>query len=99
MCYADKNRVNCRHAGGQDQPTLRAQDIPLQRFLPSEQDYEMLKERMQIVLGRIICRYMPYFMEHFSDLVTHNFEHEHSAEMSLQSEIVSWDLWTFCWLG
>jgi len=52
--YAVKNRVDC-HAPT-SRATLKAADIPVASFLPSNDDYDCLNERMSVVVARIQAR-------------------------------------------
>lgn len=77
ICYADLNRINVRQHDGET-GTMRAMEIHLKRFLPSDDDNEMLRERMETIVARIVCKYVPYFRDHYgTNLPEDHFKHEY----------------------
>ena len=83
--YAAKNRVDCSSAET-SLATLKAADIPLTAFLPSADDYECLKDRMLVMVTRILAHHVPFFRQHA--VITHHAKHSYTAESAVKSEIV-----------
>ena len=69
-----------------EQSTYTALELPLPSILPSISDFDQLKERMVIIVERIISAYVPAFN---SVSVTKHIPHVYSENMSMKNEIVS----------
>ena len=87
MAYAAKNRVNCRQQVV-EREVKRATEIPIDVFVPSEQTFDSIRQRMGIIVQRILCQHMPHFEEHYADTVIQHIHHEHSDESAKKSELV-----------
>lgn len=61
----------------------------LNELLPSNYDKSTMKNLFAIHVARILCKYMPFFSEDFSDVIPENLEHPMSSEMSEKSQVVS----------
>lgn len=64
------------------------QSLSYQDFIPTDDDYSILKDNFRILVQRIICQHMLFFKEHFSTVVTAHITHKYSKEMKQKSEIV-----------
>ena len=64
-------------------------DPKLEDLLPSKSDISEMKSSFAIHVARILCKYMPYFAENFSDVIPEHLEHSMSSQMSLKSDVVS----------
>ena len=84
LCFAAKNRVNFRHLP--DDNNIPVQDIPLHLYLPSQDEYDNLKMRMEVIAMRIIKEHIPAFSE---CEVQQHIPHQYSFESSMRSRIVS----------
>lgn len=89
--YAALNRVN-RSFLEENQLCQRAEDIDISQFLPSVDDLELVRERMEILVSRVVCHHIPHFKLHYSDVVTRHIPHQYSHEMSKKSKIVSFNV-------
>jgi hypothetical protein len=59
-------------------------------FLPNKEDDENIINNFAVITGRILIKYVPSFAK-FSSLSTKHIEHKYSREMSLKSQVVSFD--------
>ena len=84
--YAVKNRVEITDESSHVE---QAQDLPLSIYFHSQEDEENLRERMSILVSRIVCHHIPHFKENYSDVVCRHVKHEFSKEMKQKSELVS----------
>lgn len=64
------------------------QSLSYQDFIPTDGDYNSLKNNFKILVQRIICQHMSFFKEHFLNVVTAHIAHKYSEEMKQKSEIV-----------
>ena len=87
--YAAKNRVSCRHLT--DEVTKKASEIPLTDILPSQADFESLKERMEVIVQRILVKNLKCF-EEVAEAVEQHIPHQYSAESAQKTECVSIDI-------
>jgi len=82
--YAARNRVHCEDS--RLTGTLKAVDIPLTAFLPSSDDYDSLKDRMRVIVTRILAHHLPFFRHH--SVVDRHVRHRYSSESAATSELV-----------
>ena len=80
----------------QDRFDLMPEEVPsipdspdLNKLLPSDYDKSTVMNLFAIHVARILCKYMPFFLEEFSDVIPENLEHPISFEMSQKSQVVS----------
>lgn len=87
--YAAQNRVESS-ASGLDEGVhcLQAKDIPISAFLPSQGDGTVLRERMEVLVSRILVDNIPHFQEFYRDVVTWQIPHPYSQEASTRSNLV-----------
>lgn len=83
LAYGAVNRIPTTHLSDS---CVNAADIPLQKFLPMEEDITEIKKRMEIIVARIIQKNMPYF--HSCTVVSH-IRHSFWRESSKKSKVVS----------
>ena len=62
--------------------------IQIQCWVPTESDIDEMLSNFGILVSRILVQYMPFFKEHFSDVVVKHIPHEHQSEMEKISEVV-----------
>jgi len=82
--YAAKNRVSCGKTATST-ATVKAVDIPVTAFLTSTEDYDCLKERMSVVISRILANYVPFFRQQSQ---VYHVPHLYSVESAQKSELV-----------
>ena len=81
--YAVRNRVN---GIVEDDFTCFATDVPLTSYLPSENDMAKRRDRMNIIVQRILIAHMPYFKDcPYPD----HIKHEYSTQLAEKSHVVS----------
>ena len=85
--FAAKSRV-AFHESTTTSNSLAARDIPLAAYLPNADDYESLRQRMEIVVSRILQHHVPFFASHCSSAVIHHIPHEFTDKSALKSELV-----------
>ena len=85
--YAAQHRVHRRDLDNND-TVLRADEIPLSSYLHNGDDEVMLRNRMEIVVSRILVEHLPYFKK-YCDLAERHVEHKHSDESAQKSKFVS----------
>ena len=83
LAFAARNRVGFSHLTSTE--TIRAQEIPLHLLLPTKDDNELLKNRMEIIVQRILKQHMTTFNECF---VCDHVPHDYSCESDEKSRIV-----------
>lgn len=70
------------------EPDKRSGATNLYDILPSENDYELLKEHFSVLVARIIVSYLDFFKDDFKSVVVKHIPHKHSKEMKMKSEVV-----------
>ncbi|KAK3107416.1 hypothetical protein FSP39_014037, partial [Pinctada imbricata] len=75
LCFATQNRISFSHEEF-NQDTISATEIPLNIFLPSKDDFQCLRERMEIMVQHIIVKYFDEFKECTVPRITHEFTEE-----------------------
>ena len=83
LAFAARNRIGFGHLTSE--ATVRAQDIPLHLFLPTKYDAELQRNRMEVIVQRILRDHMPEFQD---CVVCDHIPHDYSAESSIKSRIV-----------
>uniref|UniRef100_A0A8W8ILQ2 DUF6589 domain-containing protein n=1 Tax=Magallana gigas TaxID=29159 RepID=A0A8W8ILQ2_MAGGI len=83
LAYGAVNRIPTTHLSDS---CVKAADIPLQKFLPMEEDITEIKKRMEIIVARIIQKNMPYF--HSCTVVSH-IRHSFWRESSKKSKVIN----------
>ena len=71
---------------GNDDDTIKAVDIPFEKFLPNISDTDQLRSRMHVIVGRILTRHLEWFRLHFS---TPHIFHAHSLQSSSKSVLIN----------
>lgn len=84
--YATRDRVDSSDASN-ELPSINPDPI-LSNLLPSDSDVEALMSNFGILVSRNLVQYMPFFKEHFSDVIVHHIPHDHESEMEKVSEVV-----------
>lgn len=64
---------------------VKAIDIPVDSFIPNDKDFGSLRNRMEILVGRILVRHLDWFKMHFENISTPHILHGHSVETSQKS--------------
>ncbi|CAG2247813.1 unnamed protein product [Mytilus edulis] len=72
-----------------DEDLKKAAELPSNIFVPNKNDFELLSNRMNVMVGRIITRYLPWFNANFSDCVTSHMLHEYSLDSSKRSALIN----------
>ena len=67
----------------------KAVDLPIHTFLPSEGDFDALRDRMAILVSRVICRHLPWFRTHFQSTVVKHIVHPYTLESSQRSALIN----------
>ena len=88
LAYAAINRVPTTDLDHKD-PELDAIDIDLGKFMPSPNEIDQYKDRLIVMVERILVKHVKIFRDNFSDCVTKHIRHEKSSEMKEKSELVS----------
>ena len=83
LAFAAQNRIGFNHLLSQE--TVRAQDIALHLFLPTKDDNNLLRNRMEIIVQRILKDHMNVFAD--CDVCEH-ITHDYSTESASKSRIV-----------
>ncbi|XP_070571512.1 uncharacterized protein [Ptychodera flava] len=87
LSFATVNRVSFRHLDDLDsEPTQRASDIDLERFLPTVYDWNLLRVRMELLVTRIICKHMEYFSslkEEIQGFISHPYIKESTEKSTI----------------
>lgn len=83
--YAVENRVHVRELD--EGVTTTASALPLSTFLPSSDDFNCLRNRMGVIVQRILVKIIPCLGDSDDEVMWH-IPHEHMAEMSQKSNVV-----------
>ena len=68
---------------------IKANDIPVDSFVPNDIDFGRLRDRMEVVVGRIIVRHLSWFKVNFEAFSVPHILHQHSNEASKRSIIIN----------
>ena len=85
--YAVVNRVQ-ESSLDTKRPRKSLKDVQLIDLLPNQSVQERLKQRWAVLVGRIVCRYLPAFQPQ-CDVVIWHMPHPYSKEMASKSQTVS----------
>ncbi|KAI8515750.1 Protein unc-80 [Branchiostoma belcheri] len=85
--YGVPDRVNVQHLPN-DQPMADILSVPLQEFLPSEEDHSSLRDDMITISSRIVVKHIPFFNKYFKDCVQQHIPHMYSEQAKQKSHIV-----------
>ncbi len=84
--FACLNRVNVMHLN--DRRVVRASLLPLSAFLPMPDVLENIRNRMRIMVERILTTHLDAFKP-LQDKITWHIPHEYTAEMRHNSKLVT----------
>lgn len=59
-----------------DNTLSKAADLPPDIYIPSPNDFEMIENRMKVIVGKILVRHLPWFKTNFTDCVASHILHE-----------------------
>ncbi len=88
MVFASINRVPSTHLDWQT-PHTSATDIPISKFLPDKEDFQMLRCRIVTIIQRILVKHLTFFHQHFADIPVQHIQHAHSAESAEKSQVLN----------
>lgn len=88
LCYAAENRVPTVDLEVHRNNTVPALSLPLDTYLPQPEDYNALRDRMVVLVERLIVEEFAFFHA-YRDVVLKHIPHKYSTEMSRQSSVVS----------
>ena len=86
MTLMVNNRVPVAPDINAERNTVAATHLPLNIFLPSDGDWDVLRERMVVIVSRILRENIPT-LRHIS--VCKHIEHQYSKDSAKRSEWVS----------
>lgn len=86
MCFAVVHRQPTLHM--QDQDTIKAVDVTPNAFLPSEKDWDTLRQRQVIIVMRILADNLPCF-HNVGKYVVQHIPHAHSKELAGKSHVIN----------
>lgn len=66
-------------------------DIPLENFLPAQNDWDFLRRRMTVMVERILTKHIKVLVD-YRDVVVQNIPHQYSKYSSKKSNIVNGSL-------
>ena len=84
--FAARDRVDL--SGVSEEPPSLNPDPVLGDLLPTESEIDEMFSNFGILVSHTLVQYMPFFKEHFSDVVVKHIPHEHQSEMEKVSEVV-----------
>ena len=88
--YAIRDRVDTSML--EDNPSLPdPSTVNLSKLLPSAEEHQQLYKNLQVLFGRVLVKYIPYFKE-FGAALPRHIKHEHYSEMAKKSEVVSFEV-------
>ena len=90
--YAARSRVP--YTVAERRPTLPARDIPLSSYLPDANDMAMLRQRLAVIVSRMLVHHVSYFTHHCSSSPEQHIAHEYSAESVVKSQLVTTAFYT-----
>ena len=68
--------------------------IPLDVILPDQNVYDYLKQRMEVIVERIICKHVTYFKENVKPVK--HIKHRYSEQSKIKSKLVSNQYFIVC---
>lgn len=88
--YVAINRVPATHLNWQfNQDLIKAVDLSPNTFVHNNNDFEMLANRMKVIVGRIITRHVAWFKLPFTECTSPHIIHAYSAESSNRSILIN----------
>ena len=86
--YAVKDQVNLQDLSdaGPKKPSTISE--VLEKVEPNAQENALFIDECAVLLSRIMCDNMPYFIENYEDVVQRHIPHMYKQEMSSKSEVV-----------
>ncbi|KAK3102767.1 hypothetical protein FSP39_013804 [Pinctada imbricata] len=88
--YVAVNRISTTGLDWRENETLiKATDLPSSTFVPNSEDFQTLRKRMIVIVGRIIARHISWFNSHFEDNVVRHILHIYTFESSQRSVLVN----------
>ena len=87
--YAARSRVPYTITVCEQRPTRTARDIALSSYLPNADDMTMLRQRLAVIVSRLVTHHVTYFKQHCSSAPQRHIIHQHSAESAVKSELVT----------
>ena len=88
MTMLVKNRISFKHLNEEEYERREAVTIPAASFLPGESDWGRLRDRMKILVARILVEHIPA-LQNNRNIVEWHIPHEFSNESNKKSEVVS----------
>jgi len=85
--YATRSRVP--YTISERRLTLPARNIPLSSYLPDSNDMAMLRQRLTVIVSRVLAHHVSYFAQHCSSSFVRHVVHQHSAESAVKSQLVT----------
>ena len=86
VCYAVKHRLPSLHL--HDDICFTSRSLPFSTWLPSEADFEMVRQRMHTLFRRTIVTYVDV-LEELKPTVPLHIQHKYSQAMSQRSEVIN----------
>lgn len=87
LSYCVENRVPSTYLDNDIRK--HAVEIPIEKFLPSQDDSKEIRNRMSIIVARILVQEIPFFQRHFSECVPKHVRHRFWRESSKKSSVVN----------
>lgn len=87
--YIAVNRVPSTHLPWKNENLIKAANIPIASFIPGEAEFRSLRGRMQVIVGRMLTRHIPWYKEHFSKYSLAHIVHEHTLESTYKSLLIN----------
>jgi len=87
--YAARSRVPYTMSMCEKRPIRPAIDIALSSYLPNADDMTMLRQRLAVIVSRLVTHHVTYFKQHCSSAPERHIAHQHSAESALKSQLVT----------
>lgn len=85
--YAVKNRI--QEDLQYPQLTVHARDLPMSTYFHTSEDILTLKDRMVVLVSRILVKHVPHFTKYYRDVVQWHIKHKYSEQMKVKNETVS----------
>lgn len=86
--FAVVNRVPTVHLEVHRENVIPASSLPMEVWLPEQEDYDALHLRMVVLVERLMVQELAYF-DKFKDVVCYHIPHKYTKEMAQQSLVVS----------
>jgi hypothetical protein len=86
LAYAVQNRITIGDLNDPSPPTTAASELPIQTFLPDQDDWAFLASEMASVVEGILCKHFTFFQE---QRCCETRKHAFTTESREKSNIVS----------